>query len=343
MSRVGIRDVALHADVATGTVSNYLNHPERVSPETARRIAAAIEILGFVPSQAGRQLRSGTSRLIGYLAPDISNPYFTEIAESVERGAATRNVSVLFADSHRSRAREDAYLSVFEEHRVLGLFVSSHEPIEDRLAQVRRRGTPSVLVGQQALHPDQPSVSVDDVSGGRQAAAHLIDRRRRRLAFVGGPLTIAQVASRLTGASAAVSGGGAGLEIIDTADRTVEAGRRVGAQLLDRAAGARPDGILAVNDLVALGLMQTLVHGGVRVPEDVAIVGYDDNEFAEASLIPLTSVRGRHEEFGRSMIDLLFEAIAGEFSGQVHRTFEPTLVVRASTAAGAGTSGRSGD
>ncbi|WP_159618423.1 LacI family DNA-binding transcriptional regulator [Ruania rhizosphaerae] len=331
MSRVGIRDVAAHAGVGIGTVSNYLNHPERVSPETAGRIAAAIDTLGFVPSQAGRQLRSGTSRVIGYLAPDISNPYFTEIAESVEQGASTRNISVFFADSHRSRSREDAYLSVFEEHRVLGLLVSSHEPIEDRLAQVRRRGTPSVLVGQQAHHPEQPSVSVDDVSGGRQAAAHLIDIGRRSLAFVGGPLTIAQVAARLTGASAAVSGSGAGLEIIDTADRTVHSGREVGHALLERAPERRPDAVLAVNDLVALGLMQALVHGGVRVPEDVAIVGYDDNEFAEASLIPLTSVRSRHEEFGPTMIDLLFEAIAGEFSGQVHRMFEPALVVRAST------------
>src|SRR5699024_7957388 len=128
VSRVGIRDVAGRAGVGIGTVSNYLNHPERVSPATAQRIAAAIDTLGFVPSQAGRQLRSGTSSVIGYLAPDLSNPYFADIAESVEQGAADRGVSVFFANSHRSRPREDAYLSVFEEHRVLGLLVSSHEP-----------------------------------------------------------------------------------------------------------------------------------------------------------------------------------------------------------------------
>lgn len=331
MARVGIRDVAEHAGVSVGTVSNFLNHPHRVSDDKATRIRAAILTLGFVPSSVGRQLRLGVSTVIGYIAPDVSNPYFAEIAERVERRADERGVSVFLANSHRDREREDAYLAVFEQHRVRGLIVSSHHPIEDRLAAVRLRGTPSVLVGQRAVSREQPSVSLDDVAGGQQAAAHLLQAGCRRIAFVGGPLSIPQVADRLAGASEALRDSGATFEVIDATDRTVRGGHAVGLRLLDRAPGERPDGVFAVNDLLALGIMHALGGGGVAIPGDVAIVGYDDTEYAEASLIPLTSVRGRHESFGSAIVDLLFEAMDGQVR-EPHRVFEPDLVVRASTA-----------
>ncbi|QRY40025.1 substrate-binding domain-containing protein [Microbacterium hominis] len=330
--RVGIRDVAALAGVAVGTVSNYLNHPDRVSDDKAQRIRYAIDSLGFVPSIAGRQLRLGVSQVIGYIAPDVSNPYFAEIAESVERRASERGVTVFLANSHRSREREDAYLEVFEQHRVQGLLVSSHLPIEDRLAQVRRRGTPSVIVGQRAESSEQPSVSLDDVSGGRQAMQHLLDVGCRRIAFVGGPLGIPQVADRLAGATEVVrTFGAATVEVIDMPDRTVRGGREVARALVARPEAFRPDGIFAVNDLLALGMMQVLVQAGIDVPRQTAIVGYDDNEFAEVSLIPLTSVRGRHEGFGIAVVDALFDAIEGRSAADPHRMFQPDLVARAST------------
>jgi LacI family transcriptional regulator len=332
MARVGIREVAALAGVAVGTVSNYLNHPDRVSDDKAQRIRYAIDSLGFVPSNAGRQLRLGVSRVIGYIAPDVSNPYFAEIAESVERRASERGVSVFLANSHRDRDRENAYLEVFEQHQVQGLLVSSHTQIEDRLEQVRKRGTPSVLVGQRARSLEQPSVSLDDVSGGRQAMEHLLEVGCRRIAFVGGPLGISQVADRLTGASGAVRAfGAATLEVIDQTDRTVRGGHEVGEALLARPAEMRPEGIFAANDLLALGIMQALVLGGVSVPREAAIVGYDDNEFAEASLIPLSSVQGRHDGYGAAVVDMLFDEIEGNRIDEPHRMFEPSLVARAST------------
>lgn len=332
MARVGIREVAALAGVAIGTVSNYLNHPDRVSADKAERIRTAIESLGFVPSNAGRQLRLGVSQVIGYLAPDVSNPYFAGIAERVERRADERGVTVFLANSHRSREREDAYLEVFEQHRVKGLLVSSHLPIEDRLAQLRKRGTPSVVLGQRARTAEQPSVSLDDVSGGRQAMQHLLDVGCRRIAFVGGPLDIPQVADRLSGASGVVRAfGSAMLEVIDMPERTVQGGIEVGRALVARPPGMLPDGIFAVNDLLAIGIMQQLVLGGIAVPRDVAIVGYDDNEFAEASLIPLTSVRARHDGLAVAVVDLLFDAIEQNEIAEPHRLFEPELVIRSST------------
>ncbi|GAA1957335.1 LacI family DNA-binding transcriptional regulator [Microbacterium deminutum] len=337
MARVGIREVAAHAGVAIGTVSHYLNHPDKVSIEKAERIQTAIDGLGFVPSNAGRQLRLGVSTVIGYIAPDVSNPHFAEIAESVERRASDLGVSVFLANSHRSREREDAYLRVFEQQQVRGLIVSSHLPIEDRLAAVRGRGTPSVLVGQAARSPDQASVSLDDVSGGRQTIEHLLSVGCRRLAFVGGPLGIPQVADRLAGASeAAGESGSATLEVINAPDRTIRGGREVAAAILRRSPEVRPEGIFAVNDLLALGILQTLSAAGLRVPEEIALAGYDDNEFAEASLIPLTTVKGRHDGFGVAVVDLLFDVMERKSIADPHRVFKPELVVRASTLGFAG-------
>jgi LacI family transcriptional regulator len=332
MARVGIRDVAALAGVAVGTVSHYLNHPDRVSDEKALRIRSAIDTLGFVPSSAGRQLRLGVSTVVGYIAPDVSNPYFAEIAESIERRASDLGVSVFLANSHRSREREDAYLQMFEEYRVRGLIVSSHQPIEDRLEAVRSRGTPSVLVGQAARSPHQASVSLDDVDGGRQVVDHLLSVGARRIAFVGGPLGIPQVADRLAGASAAVeASGAASLEVIAQAERTIAGGRDVGRALLARPADARPHAVFAVNDLLALGIMNELIAGGLRVPEDIALAGYDDIEFAAASLVPLTTVKGQHAGFGVAVVDLLAEVMAGRAIAEPHRVFAPELVVRASS------------
>lgn len=332
MARVGIRDVAALASVSVGTVSHYLNHPDKVSAEKAERIRSAIETLGFVRNNAGRQLRLGRSSAIAYIAPDVSNPVFSETAETVERRASELGVTVFIANTHRSREREDDYLAMFEQHQVLGLLVSSHEPIEDRLARIRQRGTPSVLVGQAAVSSEQPSVSLDDVEGGRLATAHLIELGCRRIAFVGGPLGIKQIGDRLTGASDAVrTAGTATLEVVNATDRTIRGGRAAAEALLERSPDLRPDGIFAANDLLALGMLQVLTEAGIRIPRDVALIGYDDIEFGESSLIPLSTVRGRQAEFGTSVVDLLFEVIENGPGENPHRVFAPTLIVRRSS------------
>ena len=188
MGRVGIREVATLADVSMGTVSHYINHPDRVSPEKQERIQRAIDQLGFVRNNAAWQLRLGRSGTIAYIAPDVSNPFFATIAEGVEQRAAEDGLSVFIANSNRSREREDAYLGMFEAQRVQGMLVASHESVEERLTSIRQRGIPSVLVGQLASSPDQPSVSVVVVErGGGCLAPPLRDgRRRRERSAVGG-------------------------------------------------------------------------------------------------------------------------------------------------------------
>ena len=333
MAKVGIRDVAAAAGVSMGTVSHFLNHPARVSEEKAQRIQAAIESLGFVRNNAGRQLRLGQSSTIAYIAPDVSNPFFAMIAEGAERRAAELGLSLFLANSGGERTREDAYLELFEEHGVRGMLVASHGAIEDRLASVRSRGTPTVLVGRRAGSDVQPSVSLDDVAGGRLAARHLLELGRRRLAFVGGPLSIQQVGERLSGASRAVAEvPGATLEMIDVEHRVIAEGHEVGEAIAARDPASRPDAVFAVNDLLAIGLEQVLVSHGIRVPEDIALIGYDDIEYAEASLVPLSSVRAPQESFGVSAVDLLQDVIGAPSDGaDRRRVFAPELMARAST------------
>ena len=333
MARVGIREVATLAEVSLGTVSHYINHPSRVSAEKRDRIQKAIDQLGFVRNNAAWQLRLGRSGTIAYIAPDVSNPFFATIAEGVEQRAATHDLSVFISNSNRSRVREDAYLDLFESQRVQGMLVASHDPIEDRLMQVRSRGIPSVLVGQRALSESQPSVSIDDVAGGYMAMKHLIELGRKRIAFVGGPLGIRQVADRLEGASNAVrEAPDVTMEVLNVTNRTIADGREVGRALVARSPQARPDAIFAVNDLTALGLLQVLVLGGVRVPDDVALVGYDDIEFGESSIIPLTSIKAPHEGFGFAAVDLLVNEMSDEPTDAPKQViFQPELVVRAST------------
>lgn len=327
--KVGIREVAEQAGVAHGTVSHYLNHPERVSAEKAERIRVAIEELGFVPNSVGRQLRLGEGNSIAYIAPDY-NPFFSSLIEGVEARAAELGIAVFVANAHGRREREDEYLRLFESYRVRGMLVASYGQIEDRLASLRRRGTPNVLIGGRAISDDQPSVAVDEVVGGRLAGEHLISLGRRRIAFVGGPLSIRQVAGRLQGVSEAVrSVAGTTLEVIDVVDRTMAVGRRVGREIAERPAALRPDAVFAVNDLMAIGILHAFVTAGLRIPEEIAVIGYDDIEYAESSIVPLSTIRTPHESFGAAAVDLLMENIDSGVAR--HDVFIPELVVRTST------------
>jgi LacI family transcriptional regulator len=330
--RVGIRDVAHRAGVSQGSVSHYLNHPDRLSAEMRERIEEAVRELGFVRNSMASQLRLGRSTAIAYMAPDVSNPFFASIAEGVEERAAAVGLSVFIVNSHHDRAREDGYLSLFEQNRVQGLLVASYEPIEDRLQPIHARGIPSVIIGQQASSEAQASVCLDEEHGGYLAARHLLSTGCRRLAYVGGPMTIHQVRDRYVGARRAVQESSeATLEVIPVATRSVDDGRAVAAGIAQRRVSLRPDGVFAVNDLTALGVLQELHSRGIRVPGEIAVIGYDDIEFSAASLITLSSIRMPKAGFGAAAMDLLLAEMAGTPPVQRHLVLQPELVVRDST------------
>lgn len=328
-----VRDVADAAGVSVGTVSNVLNRPDKVSGATVTRVQEAIDRLGFVRNDAARQLRAGRSRTIGLIVLDLRNPFFTEVARGAEKRAAGSGLSLLVANSDENADREATHLDLFEEQRMFGVLITPVADRVPRLGRMRDRGIPSVLVDRESHDPSFASVAVDDVRGGRLAAEHLLSLGRRRLAFVGGPVSIRQVADRLEGARGAVSEApGVDLEVVGTSALTVEEGRAAGSQILSRSPDMRPDAVFAANDLLALGLLQALVmRGDVRVPADIALIGYDDIDFSAAAVIPLSSVRQPAALIGSTAVDLLMQLTDAPHEPREHVLFRPELVVRAST------------
>ena len=327
---ISVRDVAERAGVSVGTVSNVLNNPERVAPATSERVLAAIEDLGFVRNDAARQLRAGHSRSIGMIVLDVRNPFFTDVARGAETTAAEARLSVLLANSDERADREAAYLDLFEEQRVRGILITPVGEVVPRLEQLRSRGIPCVLVDRLARTPGFSSVSVDDEAGGRLALEHLADVGRKHVVFVGGPFTLQQVRDREAGARLVAKERGIRLDVVETASLTAAEGMRAGRLLAE--SEEHPDAVFAANDVVALGLLQGLIQSGMRVPQDIAIIGYDDIDFAAAATVPITSIRQPRERIGTEAVELLLAELDGtEEPRQI--VFQPELVVRASTAA----------
>ena len=331
---VSVKHVASRAGVSLGTVSNVLNRPERVSLVTRERVLAAIDELGFVRNEAARQLRAGQSRTIGLLVLDVGNPFFTDIAAGVEHAAAVAGLSVVLCNSGENADREDHYLSLLQEQRAYGILVT---PVTERYAhieEIRKSGTPTVLVDRGSSRR-QCSVSVNDVEGGELAVAHLLAQGHERIAFAGGPFKINQVADRLAGMRNAYRVAGvsdAKLVLIETDTLKVAGGRDAGARIIGMPPRRRPTAVFCGNDLVALGLLQELTRQHVSVPGEIAIVGYDDIDFAGAAAVPLTSIRQPRSQLGQAATELLIEEVSAP---ETHRhrqvVFEPELVVRASS------------
>jgi LacI family transcriptional regulator len=328
-----IRDVAALARVSVGTVSNVLNKSKTVSPATESRVLDAIEQLGFVRNDAARQLRVGQSRTVGMMVLDVRNPFFTDVARGVEETLADHSRSLILGNSAEDARRELDYLDLFEEQRVSGLLITPVGDVAERLERLRRRGSPVVLVDRYENAANFSSVSVDDRRGGALALEHLIELGRVRPAFVGGPEAIMQVRHRLEGARSALEQAGGGpLRVLEMSTMSAEAGRAAGEQLLALPQSERPDAIFAANDLLALGVLQALTHRGVRVPDDIALIGYDDIYFAASSAIPLSSIRQPAEAMGRAAAELLIAEIENGAPEQYeHVLFQPELVIREST------------
>jgi len=332
---VSVREVAAAASVSVGTVSNVLNRPAKVAPATVERVMRAIEELGFVRNDAARQLRAGRSRSIGLVVLDVGNPFFAEVARGAEARAAEDDMTVLLGNSDERLDRESAYLELFREQRVNGVLVT---PVTEDLALLERLhkgGVPVILVDREAPGYEFGSVAVDDVEGGHLAVSHLAAKGRRRIAFLGGPLAVRQVADRLAGARRAVEETpGATLEVIEMPALTVLHGRAAGEAILARDPRDRPDAVFAANDLLAVGALQALaLMADVRVPEDIALIGYDDIDFAAATVVPLSSIRQPAHLIGYTAVDLLLKDLA-EPDGSHERSvrFQPELVARESTA-----------
>lgn len=326
-----IKDVAVRAGVSVTTVSNVLNSTNRISEATRERVRRAIDELGYVRNAAAHQLRAGSSATIGLIVPDGSNPFYAAIARGAEDAAWETGGTVLLGNSDFDPERETRYIDLFEQQRVLGVLIAPVADTTSRIEQLAQRGLTTVVVGRVA-HPERcSSVSVDNVAGGILAVRHLLDQGHRRIAFVG-PSGRPGVVDRLAGARIAVDEvPGAELESIDSGGTSVADGRRIGTELAARTAGRRPGAIFCANDLLATGVLHTFVDHGVRVPGDVALIGYDDIDSAASAIVPLSSIRQSGELIGRTAVELLQQETADRSHQPRHVLFPPELVERRST------------
>lgn len=331
MPDVGIRDVAARAGLSVATVSNALNRPELVSQRAARRVQQAIDELGYVPNVAARQLRAGRSDVIGMAVINITNPFFSESVLGAEEVTEQAGYSVIVGNSFDSRDRESRYLELFDRQRLDGVLLA---PVSDDLSELERfdkRGVPIVLVDRVDPTGVRLSVSLDDVMGGAMGADHLLAGGARHVMFVGGPFQVAQMRDRHEGVSRAVTRAGARFSLIETSTLSVRLGREIGDRIAAMPVNERPDGVFGGNDEVALGILQSLIHHGISVPGDIAIVGYDDIDFSAAAIVPLTSISQPSLEMGRSAARLLLSALADPAQELASVRYEPTLIQRRST------------
>ncbi|TWD84630.1 LacI family transcriptional regulator [Kribbella amoyensis] len=330
---VSIKDVAREAGVSLGTASTYLNNPERVGPQTARRIRKAIDDLGYVRNEAARQLRAGHSRMLAMLSMELQNPFFGAVAEVIEKRAADFGLFMMLLYGHGDVDRDREYVDLAVQKQVYGMILASGSATPDVLDLLARHRVPTVLMDAHADRDGFASVAIDDVTGARRAVEHLIEQGCRRIAVVGGEPVLPQIQERVLGAQQAAAHRGVRLEVVPTKERTVEAGRAAGEELAQRPARQRPDGIFAINDLVAIGLVDSLVISrGWRIPEQVALVGYDDIDFASSTIVPLSTVRRPRDVFGRVAVDFVRELAGTKTPAPPrHVEIQPELIVRTSS------------
>lgn len=343
---VSMLDVARMANVSKATVSNTLNRPWLVLPDTRVRVEAAIKALAFVPDQNARRLSGAASKIIGLVVLDAANPFFTEVTHAIEGVVGEAGHLVVLCNSDSSAAKERHYLEMLAGQRVAGVLLS---PIDGLATAELPVGTPEIVYLDHNA-PDRCSVSVDNVLGGQLAMRHVVETGARDVCFVGEPLSTRQHQDRWTGVQQAQAGAPATrLWRVDTTGYDIRAGVAAGEAILARRADrGLPDAVLCANDLLAFGVYRALARQGVAVPRDVRLVGYDDIDFSADWIVPLTTIRQPTEELGRVAARMVLEHIgqraatalprpdqgaAAPAAEHVHRpvVLEPELVIRQSS------------
>ena len=334
-----IREVARRAGVSVGTVSNVLNRPDLVAEATRNRVQAAIEELGFVRNESARRLRqgpeqgperpdSGRARAYGIVVEDLTNPYATDVARGAERALNAAGHDALWLTSDHSADKERRILDLLEEQRATGVLIIPVGLGPTGIDRLRESGMTVVLLDHAG--PDVCSAQVDHVAGGDIAAGHLLGLGRERLAFVTGlPEPLPCVERRDGAARTLAKAGGDELILLTQEALSPTEGRAAAQRLLEMT--PVPTGVFCANDLLAIGMINELLRLGVRVPEDIAVIGYDDIELATSAAVPLTTIRQPRMELGREAAELaLAETAEGERHKHRQVVLTPELVIRES-------------
>lgn len=328
-----MRDVARHAGVSPKTVSNVMNGYPFIREATKQKVLASIDALGYQLNISARNLKSGRTGIIGLAVPELSLPYFAELAEAVINVAEGHGLTVMIEQTSADREHELATLARPRGHLVDGLLFSPLGLGPDD-AEYLRTPAPMVLLGERIFHSPVDHVMIDNVGGTRAAVRHLLDQGRRRIAVIGthpgekvGTAAIRYDAYRCTLEEAGIR---------PVRKLAVPAGfwhRATGAEAMEQllASGAKFDAVLGLNDTLALGAVRVLTRHGIRIPDDVAVAGFDDIDEARYSTPTLTTVDPDRAQIARTAVDLLVERMGGEESAPREIVAPHHLHVREST------------
>lgn len=334
--RSGMRDVARAAGVSVSTVANVLSRPSIVAQETRLRVERAIRSVGYVPNGPARQLRGVPSPIVGSITLDLANPFYAELNRGIEDRLAEAGCLVLAGSTDLQVAKERQILDLLQQQGVRGIIISPIDPDSTTLIQLSRRGTPVVLIDHPRGRLDLCAVAVDDTLGGQLAGEHLLSLGHRRIAFLSGmggpgPVTRRRDGLRQVLAAAGLEPDKALLDIHMPLNPPTLAA--AAAASVDRllSIDPRPTAVVCLNDTAALGLLDGLCAAGVRVPEEMSVIGYDDLPFARRLAPPLTTVNQPKYQLGRAAAELLLEEARPDHT---HREimFQPSLAIRSSTA-----------
>ena len=327
-----IKDVAKRAGVGIATVSRTLHGSSQVSPETAARVLKVVEELGYQPNTTAQSLVSGRSHMLGLVVSDITNPFFPELVKGFEDVALQNGYDVLVASTNYDPARTALCVRRMIERKIDGVAIMTSEVDPSLTDTLARRKVPLVFLDVGRVGKGVSNVKVDYGEGIAQAVEHLSGLGHHRIAFISGPSLLASARERrdmfITRLQDPCSGPPREV-LIEEGNHRVDGGLEAMQRLLER--DPRPTAVIASNDLTAIGAMRAIRQQGLRVPEDISVVGFDDIQMAEFTEPPLTTVRLLRTEVARLACDALLQSIRTHGAG-VEFHMGTALVVRSSTA-----------
>ena len=329
VSKPNVRDVAKHAQVSVGTVSNVLNRPGQVSEETRARVRNSIDMLGFVPNSS---MKSSTRepKVIGLILPLSDNPFYEELAQGIEDAVAKDGLRVLTGYSREDEAIELQLLTAMVDSGFKGVIVTPVGPRNQVFEKFIDNNIRVGYISQTDEEPEQCSVSIDQVRGGYIGLEYLYNLGHRNILWVSGPKHHHQSNQRYVGILAAAQEFRISVQVLNSPSLDFISGEQIAPAIL--ALPTLPDAIFAGNDALALGIINFLLKEGYKVPEDVSVLGFDNVAYAESALVPLTTVSQTPYQLGFTMGEqMLSELKADESHLHQHVVFQPQIVERSST------------
>ncbi|GAC1398374.1 MAG: LacI family DNA-binding transcriptional regulator [Chloroflexota bacterium] len=327
-----MHDVARHAGVSIATVSRVLNGSLTVKAVHRERVQAAIQELAYRPNRLAQNLRRQQAHMIGVVISDIENPHFARMVRVVESAAYHLGYRVLLCNTDESVDKQQSYLEVLAAERVLGVVISASGPAAGGIDQLLDLNIPIVAFDRPILDPRADSVTVDNIVGGQRATRHLLAIGHTRIGLVSDP-TIATGRDRILGFESEMQC--AGLRSLSAAGHSrIEGGAQATEKLLQEP--GQIDAIIAGNNLMAVGALRVIRERGLRIPEDVAFMTFDDSFWSEVVQPPLTTLAQPVEEMSRALVELLMDRLDSGRVEPIHRVFPFDLRVRESCGARSG-------